>query len=77
MYAVIGGILATWVYVAVESILAGSFLPAMVAGFAIVNAIMTYRAKFLSTVRLINMENLSIRERSFLKDAPPLPPDAS
>jgi len=38
---------------------------------------MTYRAKFLSTVRLINMENLSIRERSFLKDAPPLPPDAS
>lgn len=60
------------VYVAAESILAGSFLPAMVAGFAIVNAIMTYSAKFLGSVRLIDMENLSTPEESFLKDAPPL-----
>lgn len=72
IYAVIGGLLAMWVYVAVESILAGSFLPAMVAGFAIVNAIMTYSAKFLGSVRLVDMENLSIPEKSLLKDAPPL-----
>ena len=73
IYAVIGGVLAMWVYVAIESISAGSFLPAMVAGFAIVNVIMTYAAKFLGSVRLIDMANLSIPEKSFLKDAPPLP----
>jgi len=77
IYAVIGGVLAMWVYVAIESILAGSFLPAMVAGFAIVNVIMTYAAKFLGSVRLIDMANLSIPEKSFLKDAPPLPANHS
>jgi hypothetical protein len=49
----------------------------MVAGFAIVNVIMTYAAKFLGSVRLIEMENLSIPEKSFLKDAPPLPANHS
>ncbi|MGB5168169.1 MAG: urea transporter [Acidimicrobiia bacterium] len=77
LYALIGGVLAMWVYIAAESILAGSHLPAMVAGFAIVNAFMTYAAKFLGTVRLVDMENLSIPEKSLLKNAPPLPADAS
>ena len=33
----------------------------------------SYAAKFLGSVRLVEMENLSIPEKSFLKDAPPLP----
>lgn len=77
VYALIGALLALWVFVAVEAMLEGSFLPAMVAGFALVNAVMTYAAKYLGSVRLVDMANLSIPEKSFLKDAPPLPEDAS
>ena len=77
IYAVIGNVLAMWVFMAASTILAVFHLPAMVIGFAIVTALMTYSAKFFGAVRLIDMDKISIPEKSLLKDAPPLPATAS
>ncbi len=69
IYALIGGLLAQFAYIASAAILGIIHLPAMVMGFTIVGIVFTYAAQGLGFVTPVPLLKLSTPEKSFLKDA--------
>ena len=69
LYALFGGLLAQFAYIAAGSILGVIHLPAMVMGFLVVTIFFSYAAQGLGFVTPVPLLKLSTPEESFLKDA--------